>query len=189
MTVVIREGVLVRHAVRNSFPDVEGRPGRRHPDRQGTSGQEGARITSHVPLPGRFLVYMPTVHHTGVSRKIISADNRSRLRRLVSEAAAPIRRLHCSYRGRRPTTTKFVPTSSSWARPERNQGTQRAAQSSLFAFIATSISSSASSAITSATTSPASGFDNEEEYGKIVEFVSRFQLVLVNEGRSSITKV
>jgi len=42
----------------------------------------------HQPcrLPGRFLVYMPTVHHTGVSRKIISAENRSRLRRLVSEA-------------------------------------------------------------------------------------------------------
>src|SRR6266403_433159 len=38
-------------------------------------GKKGARITSHVALPGRFLVYMPTVHHTGVSRKIISAEN------------------------------------------------------------------------------------------------------------------
>src|SRR5207248_3197697 len=51
-------------------------------------GKKGARITSHVALPGRFLVYMPTVHHTGVSRKIISAENRSRLRRLVSEGSA-----------------------------------------------------------------------------------------------------
>src|SRR5262249_12655435 len=50
--------------------------------------KKGARITSHVALPGRFLVYMPTVHHTGVSRKIISAENRSRLRRLMSEASA-----------------------------------------------------------------------------------------------------
>src|SRR5438477_11887725 len=49
-------------------------------------GKKGARITSHVALPGRFLGYMPAVHHTGVSRKIISAENRSRLRRLVSEA-------------------------------------------------------------------------------------------------------
>src|SRR5207249_2139914 len=49
-------------------------------------GKKGARITSHVALPGRFLGYMPTVHHTGVSRKIISAENRSRFRRLVSEA-------------------------------------------------------------------------------------------------------
>src|SRR5256885_16285110 len=29
-----------------------------------------------------------SVHHTGVSRKIISAENRSRLRRLVSEGSA-----------------------------------------------------------------------------------------------------
>src|SRR6266513_1275261 len=50
-------------------------------------GKKGARITSHVALPGRFLVYMPTVHHTGVSRKILSAENRARLRRLVSEAS------------------------------------------------------------------------------------------------------
>ena len=32
--------------------------------------KKGARITSHIALPGRYLVYMPTVHHTGVSRKI-----------------------------------------------------------------------------------------------------------------------
>src|SRR5271170_6941848 len=49
-------------------------------------GKKGARITSHVALPGRFLVYMPTVNHIGVSRRIASAEERSRLRRLVSEA-------------------------------------------------------------------------------------------------------
>ncbi len=49
-------------------------------------GKKGARITSHVALPGRYLVYMPTVDHIGVSRKIASAENRSRLRRLVAEA-------------------------------------------------------------------------------------------------------
>ena len=49
-------------------------------------GKKGARITSHVALPGRFLVYMPTVDHIGVSRRIGSAEDRSRLRRLVTEA-------------------------------------------------------------------------------------------------------
>src|SRR5262249_16587992 len=49
-------------------------------------GKKGARITSHVALPGRFLVYMPTIDHIGLSRKIASAENRSRLRRLVGEA-------------------------------------------------------------------------------------------------------
>jgi ribonuclease G len=45
--------------------------------------KKGARITSHIALPGRFLVYMPTVHHTGVSRKIASEDERLRLKRIV----------------------------------------------------------------------------------------------------------
>jgi ribonuclease G len=47
-------------------------------------GKKGARITSHVALPGRFLVYMPTLEHIGVSRKIGSAETRSRLRHLVT---------------------------------------------------------------------------------------------------------
>ncbi len=46
-------------------------------------GQKGARITSHIALPGRYLVYMPTVDHIGVSRKIPSDDERSRLKRVL----------------------------------------------------------------------------------------------------------
>jgi ribonuclease G len=46
-------------------------------------GKKGARITSHIALPGRFLVYMPTVNHTGVSRKIASDEERMRLKRIV----------------------------------------------------------------------------------------------------------
>jgi Rne/Rng family ribonuclease len=46
-------------------------------------GTKGARITSHLSLPGRFLVYMPTVDHIGVSRKIDSRDERRRLRGIV----------------------------------------------------------------------------------------------------------
>jgi ribonuclease G len=46
-------------------------------------GKKGARITSHIALPGRFLVYMPTVNHTGVSRKISSDDERQRLKRII----------------------------------------------------------------------------------------------------------
>ena len=45
---------------------------------------KGARITSHIALPGRFLVYMPTVNHTGVSRKINSEEERQRLKRIVT---------------------------------------------------------------------------------------------------------
>ncbi len=45
--------------------------------------KKGARITSHIALPGRFLVFMPTVTHIGVSRKIASEEERHRLKRIL----------------------------------------------------------------------------------------------------------
>ena len=48
-------------------------------------GQKGARITSHVSLPGRYLVLMPTVEHVGVSRKITDEDERRRLKTVLKE--------------------------------------------------------------------------------------------------------
>jgi ribonuclease G len=46
--------------------------------------KKGARITSHIALPGRFLVFMPTVTHVGVSRKIASDEERHRLKRILT---------------------------------------------------------------------------------------------------------
>ncbi|MBV8832688.1 MAG: Rne/Rng family ribonuclease [Acidobacteriaceae bacterium] len=46
-------------------------------------GQKGARITSHVALPGRFVVFMPSVNHLGVSRKIASDEERQRLKKVL----------------------------------------------------------------------------------------------------------
>lgn len=46
-------------------------------------GQKGARITSHIALPGRYVVFMPTLEHMGVSRKIASDEERARLRRIL----------------------------------------------------------------------------------------------------------
>ena len=48
-------------------------------------GTKGARLTSHASLAGRFLVFMPTVDHVGVSRKIDSREERSRLRAIVRD--------------------------------------------------------------------------------------------------------
>jgi ribonuclease G len=48
-------------------------------------GTKGARITSHITLPGRYLVYMPTEQHIGVSRKIENEAERSRLKQIVEE--------------------------------------------------------------------------------------------------------
>lgn len=48
-------------------------------------GTKGARVTSHISLPGRYLVYMPTARHIGVSRRISTYQERNRLRRVVTD--------------------------------------------------------------------------------------------------------
>ena len=48
-------------------------------------GQKGARITTHVTLPGRMLVLMPTVNHVGVSRRIEDEQERNRLKEILEE--------------------------------------------------------------------------------------------------------
>jgi ribonuclease G len=52
-------------------------------------GTKGARITSFISLPGRYLVYMPQVTHVGVSRRIRDAGERDRLRKLVKALRPP----------------------------------------------------------------------------------------------------
>ncbi len=49
--------------------------------------EKGARLTSHVSLPGRFLVYLPDIGHVGVSRKIDDLAERERLKGLVRDLA------------------------------------------------------------------------------------------------------
>jgi ribonuclease G len=48
-------------------------------------GTKGARITSHISLPGRHLVFMPTVDHIGISRRIEKDAERRRLREIVDK--------------------------------------------------------------------------------------------------------
>ncbi len=145
-------------------------------------GKKGARITSHVALPGRFLVYMPTVDHIGVSRRIGSAEDRSRLRRLVSEAkgnASPAAS-SCAPRQTALPTTKFAPTSNSSAAPgtkiaqrseQRNAPALLHRDLNLVERILRDYVSDDYTAI---------WIDNEEEFGKVVEFVGRFQPKLVS---------
>jgi ribonuclease G len=47
---------------------------------------KGARITTHITLPGRFLVYMPTVNHIGVSRRIENEAERIRLKEVLEQS-------------------------------------------------------------------------------------------------------
>ncbi len=49
-------------------------------------GTKGARLTTHLSLPGRFVVFLPTVRHLGISRRIEDEDERERLRQLVQKS-------------------------------------------------------------------------------------------------------
>jgi ribonuclease G len=46
-------------------------------------GSKGARVTSYVTLPGRYLVLMPNVEHIGISRRILDEEERGRLRGIL----------------------------------------------------------------------------------------------------------
>lgn len=46
-------------------------------------GMKGPRVTAYITLPGRYLVYMPTLENIGISRKIESESERRRLRTLI----------------------------------------------------------------------------------------------------------
>ncbi|ADK85311.1 ribonuclease, Rne/Rng family [Desulfarculus baarsii DSM 2075] len=50
-------------------------------------GSKGARITTHITLPGHNLVLMPTLNHIGVSRRIADEDERNRLRQIIEQMA------------------------------------------------------------------------------------------------------
>jgi len=144
-------------------------------------GKKGARITSHIALPGRFLVYMPTIDHIGVSRKIASAENRSRLRRIVGEARG-------SYPG------GFIVRTAAGAATDEEIRTDIEFLGKTWADIKKKFDERKSPAILHHDLNlverilrdyvsddfTAIWIDNEEEYGKVCEFVSRFQPKLVN---------
>ena len=68
-------------------------------------GTKGARITSHISLPGRYLVFMPTSTRVGISRRIEDAKERQRLKEiamsLLTEEGGFILRTACEGRSKR----------------------------------------------------------------------------------------
>jgi ribonuclease G len=144
-------------------------------------GKKGARITSHIALPGRFLVYMPTLDHTGVSRKIASAEDRSRLRHLVNEAKGAsgggfIVRTAAASASPDEVRADVEFLTRTWSEIKA-RSEQRKAPSllhrdlNLVERILRDYMSPDYSAI---------WVDTEEEYTKVVEFMSRFQPDLVD---------
>lgn len=50
-------------------------------------GSKGARLTTHLSIPSRYLVYMPAVSHVGVSQRIEGEEERQRLRDMIANSA------------------------------------------------------------------------------------------------------
>ncbi|MBD3609122.1 MAG: ribonuclease G [Gammaproteobacteria bacterium] len=48
-------------------------------------GTKGARLSTHISLPSRYLVYMPNNTHIGISQKLENEDERNRLKNIISE--------------------------------------------------------------------------------------------------------
>src|SRR5262249_38784221 len=144
-------------------------------------GKKGARITSHVALPGRSLVYMPTLDHTGVSRKIASAEERSRLRHLVNEAKGSagggfIVRTAAASASPEEVRADVEFLTRTWSEIKM-RAEQRKAPSLLHRdlnlverMLRDHINADYS----------AVWVDTEEEYTKVVDFMNRFQAALVN---------
>jgi Rne/Rng family ribonuclease len=144
-------------------------------------GKKGARITSHIALPGRFLVYMPTLDHTGVSRKIASSEDRSRLRHLVNDAKGSasggfIVRTAAASASPDEVRADVEFLTRTWSEIKSNSE-QRKAPSLLHRdlnLVERILRDYLSSDYTSI------WVDSEEEYTKVLDFVSRFQPALAN---------
>ncbi len=52
-------------------------------------GDKGAKATTRISLPGRYLVFMPNVEHIGISRKVVNDEERRRLREIIKEITPP----------------------------------------------------------------------------------------------------
>jgi ribonuclease G len=144
-------------------------------------GKKGARITSHVALPGRFLVYMPTVDHIGVSRKIGSAEERSRLRRLLLEMKSTYSGGFIVRTAAGGATDEEVRTDVEFLTRTWNEIKQRFEQRKSPAILHRDLN-----LVERILRDHLSGdftaiwLDNEEEFTKVAEFVGRFQPKLVN---------
>jgi ribonuclease G len=145
-------------------------------------GKKGARITSHVALPGRFLVYMPTIDHIGVSRKIASAENRSRLRRLVGEARGSYPGGFIVRTAAGGATDDEIRTDIEFLGKTWNEIKQKNDDRKAPALLHRDLNL-VERVLRDYVSDDFTGIwiDSEEEYGKVVEFVSRFQPKLVSK--------
>lgn len=90
-------------------------------------GTKGARITSHVSLPGRYMVFMPNTKHMGISRRIESEDERKRLKEIAqslrTEEGGFILRTACEGRSKREIQRDLSFLTKLWKRIQKKATT------------------------------------------------------------------
>ncbi len=140
-------------------------------------GTKGARLTSHATLAGRFLVFMPTVDHVGVSRKIDAREERSRLRGIVRE-----------FREQHGFTGGIIIRTAAGGRPKEDivsdleyfnriwNGIRQKAESSRAPAVVYQEESLVAKLLRDLLTDDFSAIriDNEVEYRRVVELIERF---------------
>ena len=90
-------------------------------------GTKGARVTSNISLPGRYLVYLPISRQVGVSRRIASEDERQRLREAVApDSGGIIIRTACEGVSKREIQSDLRLLRKLWTRLSRKAETQPA---------------------------------------------------------------
>ena len=142
--------------------------------------KKGARITSHIALPGRFLVFMPTVSHVGVSRKIASDEERQRLKRILTTSAAkPQAASSCAPRPRARRKKNCAPTcASSSTSGTRSSSAPNRSKSPALIYHDLSLIERILRDQVSANFSSI-WVDSEADYERIVRFLNRFSPSLV----------
>lgn len=147
-------------------------------------GTKGARITSHVTLPGRYLVYMPTIEHIGVSRRIRTEEERTRLRRILLQLKGSLSGgfvLRTAAEGAREDDIRrdLEYLVKLW-----RDIVQRADQTAAPVLLHRDLTLLERILRDQLTADfEALWIDSEEEYAKVVEFVSRFQPALVHRAK------
>ncbi len=196
----VRSALLLKRRSTRPRPDksrsaICSRKGRRSSFRSPRSpwGKKGARITSHIALPGRHVVYMPTLEHMGVSRKIGSDEERLRLkaRILQSKRPGPVGGFITRNGGRGPDgggNRGGCRWSSSITCGGRTSARGRTGAPRRCCSITISISSSASCATSSGDSFKAIWIDSEETYRKRAALRRAFSANPGAEGEAEYTR-
>jgi Rne/Rng family ribonuclease len=144
-------------------------------------GKKGARITSHIALPGRYLVYMPTVDHVGVSRKIATDEERQRLKRVINENRTGLPGgfiVRTAAEGREESEfvqdIRFLGNLWTDIRSKSEKKSAPALIHSDLNLVQRTLRDQLSEDFT------AIRIDNEQEFATILDFVNKFQPALVN---------